>query len=113
MIVSPECELMPIRIPIPPAKISILVNVNIILDTVISAILSEIIFIMLHVTEENIIGITDIEIKVKNILPGNVNNLPASGRHIPMKIAHMAPMIVAYPLLKSFDIFPDIFISSP
>ena len=110
---SPECEMIPTKTPMPPAKISILANVNIILDTVISENLLESILIMLHVTEENIIGITDIEIKVRNILPGSVNNLPMAGKHTPIKIAQIAPMIVAYPLFKIFDIFPIISMRSP
>lgn len=113
MIFSPECDVMPTKIPIPPAKISILVNVNIILDTVISANLFESIFIMLHVTDENIMGITDMEIKVKNIFPGSANNLPVSGKHTPIKIAHTAAITVVYPLLRSFDIFPNIPTRSP
>lgn len=113
MIVLLDGEVRPTKTPMLPAKISMLMNVNIILGTVISATLLEIIFMMLHVTEENIIGIIDIEIKVKNILPGNANNLPVSGKHTPIKIAHTAPITVAYPLLKIFDIVPIMFMLSP
>lgn len=113
MIFSPEFDAIPTKIPTLPAKISMLVNVNIILDTVSSANLCESIFIMLHVTDENIIGMTDMEIKVKNILPGSENNLPVSGKRMPIKIAHTAAIIVVYPLLSNFDIFPNISTHSP
>ncbi len=106
MILLPGFVIIPIKSPIMPAKSNILVNVNIILDAVTLTNLLESICITLHVTDENMIGIIDIDNSVKNILLSVVKDLPTSGKYIAIKIAHTAPTTVEYPLLSIFDIFP-------
>lgn len=91
---SPGFVIIPIKSPIVPAKNNIPINVNIIFEILILQSLLEDILIILQVTDENIIGITDIDIKVKNILLSGVSDFPISGKQVPTKIAHIAPMSV-------------------
>lgn len=68
---------------------------------------------MLHVTEENMIGITDIDINVINMLLSGVSAFPMSGKHIPINIAHTAHITVEYPLFKILKNLSIFFTFSP
>ena len=71
---------IPVKSPTMAARNNTPANVNIIFEAVISESLLDNIRMILQVTDENMIGITDIDIKVKKIFPKGVSDLPISGK---------------------------------
>jgi hypothetical protein len=80
--------------------ISAVTNRRMILETFTLAELTDIRLITLKVTDENVIGMIDIEIKIRKISPKGCNILPKPGSKSPIIPAHTAENNVMYPFPK-------------